>query len=457
VKLRSSLLFLVALCGPLFAQQNPNYSPNTKSVNWLALVNCANDGSQTDVWVVGFGWQCVNIAGSAGGTVTNVSSGDASPLFSVTIANPTSTPAFTFTQSNATDDTIFGNFSGSLAQPTFNSMSACGDSTHALGWVTSAGFSCQSIPGTGGTVTNVSSGNLSPLFSVAVSNQTTTPAFTFTQSNASANTVFGNFTASPALAVYNSVSACGDGTHALSWILGTGFACQAITGSGGTVTTLSVGNLSPLFSSSVANPSTTPSVTFTQTNAGSNTVFGNFTGSGALAVYNAISACGDGNHALSWVAGTGFACQDIALPNLLTYTSAANTVATSTSYLVTNTIPVTFTGTASSSTVPTFTFDNSCTLSKVQYCQYVGGTLDTVADVVTFHIVLGGNGNAIGAQLSDTAATLALNTPRNHCTTVTTSDSITAGTSYVLQADTPSSFGTTPTSVYWTGRLYCKQ
>jgi hypothetical protein len=57
--------------------------------------------------------------GSGSGTVTSVSSGDLDPLFTVSIANPTSTPAFTFALKNATAKTVYGNPSASSAAPSF--------------------------------------------------------------------------------------------------------------------------------------------------------------------------------------------------------------------------------------------------------------------------------------------------------------------------------------------------
>jgi hypothetical protein len=60
---------------------------------------------------------------------------------------------------------------------------------------------------------------------------------------------------------------------------------MALSG-GGTVTTFSAGNLSPLFTSSVANPTTTPALTFALSNAAANTWFGNSTGSAAAPTYN---------------------------------------------------------------------------------------------------------------------------------------------------------------------------
>lgn len=56
--------------------------------------------------------------------------------------------------------------------------------------------------GGAGTVTTVSAGNLSPVFTTNVTNPTTTPAIAFTLSNASARTWFGNNTAGSAAPSY---------------------------------------------------------------------------------------------------------------------------------------------------------------------------------------------------------------------------------------------------------------
>jgi hypothetical protein len=58
--------------------------------------------------------------------------------------------------------------------------------------------------------------------------------------------------------------------------------------SGGTLTSFSSGNLSPLFTTSVATSTTTPVQTFALTNAAANTVFGNATGSSAAPSYGQI-------------------------------------------------------------------------------------------------------------------------------------------------------------------------
>jgi hypothetical protein len=59
----------------------------------------------------------------------------------------------------------------------------------------------------GGTVSSFSSGNLSPLFTTSVANATTTPALSYTLSNAGANTYFGNATGSSGAPSYTSAGA----------------------------------------------------------------------------------------------------------------------------------------------------------------------------------------------------------------------------------------------------------
>lgn len=60
------------------------------------------------------------------------------------------------------------------------------------------------------------------------------------------------------------------------------------TGSAGTVTSFSAGNLSPLFTTSVATSTTTPALSFALSNAAADTVFGNCTGVSAAPSYCSI-------------------------------------------------------------------------------------------------------------------------------------------------------------------------
>lgn len=61
-------------------------------------------------------------------------------------------------------------------------------------------------------------------------------------------------------------------------------------GGAGTVTSFSAGDLSPVFTTNVANPTTTPALTFALTNAGASTWFGNNTGGSAAPAYNSAGA-----------------------------------------------------------------------------------------------------------------------------------------------------------------------
>lgn len=62
-----------------------------------------------------------------------------------------------------------------------------------------------STPGGSGTVTSFSSGNLSPLFTTSVATSTSTPALSFTLSNAAAHTFLGNNTGSSAAPSYSAI------------------------------------------------------------------------------------------------------------------------------------------------------------------------------------------------------------------------------------------------------------
>lgn len=58
--------------------------------------------------------------------------------------------------------------------------------------------------------------------------------------------------------------------------------------SSGTVTSFAAGNLSPLFTTTVTNPTSTPTLSFTLSNAGAYTYFGNNTGTSAAPTYTSI-------------------------------------------------------------------------------------------------------------------------------------------------------------------------
>jgi hypothetical protein len=65
-------------------------------------------------------------ATGSGGSVTNFSSGDLSPLFTTNVATSSTTPALTFTLSNAAAGTVFGNNGSSSAAPSYTSNPVIG-------------------------------------------------------------------------------------------------------------------------------------------------------------------------------------------------------------------------------------------------------------------------------------------------------------------------------------------
>lgn len=74
------------------------------------------DSTQT----LGVKWAAVSGGGGGGsGTVTSFSAGNLAPLFTASVANSTTTPALTFSLSNAAAHTFFGNNTGSTAAPAF--------------------------------------------------------------------------------------------------------------------------------------------------------------------------------------------------------------------------------------------------------------------------------------------------------------------------------------------------
>jgi len=134
-------------------------------------------------------------------------SGNLAPLFTTFLSGST----LNFVASTVTNNSVYGNFSGSTATPSFSAMPIAAIATNAPNTV--IGFDATGHPitvtagsniaisggtisasGGVGTVTNFSAGGLSPLFTTTVTTASSTPNLTFNLSNASANSVFGNNT-----------------------------------------------------------------------------------------------------------------------------------------------------------------------------------------------------------------------------------------------------------------------
>jgi len=108
-----------------FAQILPAGNTNTISFAGAPSGNCAfnyfavraDTGALYDC--LSGSWNLIS-SGGGSGTVTSFSAGALSPLFTTSVATATSTPALSFSLSNAAANSVFGNFTGSSAAPGFS-------------------------------------------------------------------------------------------------------------------------------------------------------------------------------------------------------------------------------------------------------------------------------------------------------------------------------------------------
>ena len=91
---------------------------STNSNNAVSLPGMAG-GYQTQVFVTAL---ASDIGGV--GTVTSFSAGNLSPLFTTSVADPTTTPALSFDLTDAASRTWFGNNAGSIGDPAYNAAGA---------------------------------------------------------------------------------------------------------------------------------------------------------------------------------------------------------------------------------------------------------------------------------------------------------------------------------------------
>lgn len=187
-----------------------------------------------------------------------------------------------------------------LATPAFADMVTAGPGT----------------PGGGGTVTSFSSGNLSTWFNTSVATPTTTPALSFHPTGAAGDI--------PYFSALNTAANLGIGTTGYVLTVVGGVPAWAAPATSGTVTSFSAGDLSPLFTTSVANPTTTPALTFSLSNAASGTLFGNFTGASGAPSFNAE---GTNDQVLGVVnTGTGLEYKTIAAGTGISVIPTAGTI-----------------------------------------------------------------------------------------------------------------------------------
>jgi hypothetical protein len=266
--------------------------------------NCSAGNYPLGVDASGNAENCTAAAGA--GTVTSVSTGNLSPLFSAAIANATTTPALSFTLSTAAAHTFFGNNTGSTAAPAFSQINVADV----------AGTFPIAQGGTGQTTALTAFNALSPLTTLGdlhahdgtnnvriAGNTTTTRKFLRQTGNgtisaapvwdtllaADVPTLNQNTTGTAAALASNGTN-CSAGNYPLGVdASGNAENCTAASGAG-TVTNFSAGDLTPIFTTTEATTTTTPALSFVLSTAAAHTYLGNNTGSTAAPQYSALVA-----------------------------------------------------------------------------------------------------------------------------------------------------------------------
>ena len=269
------------------------------------------------------------------GTVTSFSAGTLSPLFTTSVATATTTPALTFTLSNAGGGTLFGNNGTSPGAPAYTIAPVLGipgtsTGTLALASSTASGKFSLTAPASASTPTITLPTSTAVLTEsvagdgtvLSATGCTTTAAglCSLTLANAGGGTLLGNtgtspgapsYTIAPVLGIpgtstgsialasstasgkYTITAPANAATPTLTLPTGSGtfaisasspivlnattgnLTCPTCNVSSATVSSFSAGGLSPLFTTNVATATTTPALTFTLSNAGGGTVFAN--------------------------------------------------------------------------------------------------------------------------------------------------------------------------------------
>src|SRR5678816_2151843 len=170
------------------------------------------------------------LTGTGMGSVTNVSATSGTGI-SVLVTNPTTTPNIHIINTAPDQTVVLTEGTGidvSGVYPSFTITNTLPDQVVTLTQgsnVTITGtypnFTISSTAGGSGTVTSFSSGNLSPLFTTSVATATTTPALSFSLSNAGANTWFGNNTGGATTPSFNSSGSLSEATSSILSITGT--------------------------------------------------------------------------------------------------------------------------------------------------------------------------------------------------------------------------------------------
>ncbi len=114
----TELDYLSGVTAAVQTQINSKAASNNAALTGVPTAPTAANGTNSNqLATTAFVANAVSMAG--GGSVSNFSAGNLSPLFTTSVTNSTSTPSLTFNLSNAGAHTFFGNNTGSTGAPAF--------------------------------------------------------------------------------------------------------------------------------------------------------------------------------------------------------------------------------------------------------------------------------------------------------------------------------------------------
>ena len=196
----------------------------------------------------------------------------------------------------------------------------------------------------------------------------------------------------------------------------------ACSGAGGTVSSFSSGNLTGLFTTSVATPTSTPALSFTPANFNAHTFWGNNTGSTAAgsAVQPSVSDLTSGALANGTTATTQTAGSNDTKVATDAYVDTVWREASCSSPLhsplrqqelwfwewAIAVAPTDCTTASACAVCRYFTARRNCTLTTVEFCQYVSGTPQHCRRDHHAERAPGGNGTNLGSDFADTETAL---------------------------------------------------
>ena len=167
-----------------------NSSGNLSSISLIPIsdINATGTPSSTTYLRGDGSWSAIS-----SGTVTSFSSNNLNPLFSTSVATPTSTPVLSFSLSNAASYSFFANFTGSSTTPTYFQPTGTPSSTTYFrgdgSWSTPSGttYSLTTIGSSGastliGTTFNIPNYTLAGLGGISLSSLSGTSPITYNSS-----------------------------------------------------------------------------------------------------------------------------------------------------------------------------------------------------------------------------------------------------------------------------------